>query len=90
LSQRRFRITEFPTGLDAAVDGVALHYENLDHILVSQEFYDRNPERIAEVSDLRYFNDHLVDSQRSDDRGDRIVSDHAQLVADVRLRPPSD
>jgi hypothetical protein len=40
LSQRRFRITEFPTGLDAAVDGVALHYENLDHILVSQEFYE--------------------------------------------------
>ena len=65
-------------------------YENLDHILVSQEFYDRNPERIAEVSDLRYFNDHLVDSQRSDDRRDRIVSDHAQLVAEIRLRPPPD
>lgn len=62
------------------------HYENLDHILVSQEFYDRNPQRIAEVSNLRFFNDHLVDSQLSNDRRDRIVSDHGQLVAEIRLR----
>lgn len=62
------------------------HYENLDHILVSQEFYDRNPQRIAEVSNLRYFNDHLFDSQLSNDRRDRIVSDHGQLVAEIRLR----
>ncbi len=61
------------------------HYENLDHILVSQELYDRNPERIGVVSNLRYFNDHLFDSQLSDDRRDRIVSDHAQLVAEIRL-----
>src|SRR5687768_18312868 len=31
------------------------HYENLDHILVSQEFYERNPQRLAEVMNLRYF-----------------------------------
>jgi hypothetical protein len=34
---------------------------------------------------LRYFNDHLFDSQLSDDRRDRIVSDHGQLVAEIRL-----
>jgi predicted extracellular nuclease len=62
------------------------HYDNLDHILVSQEFYERNPARIGDAVDLRYFNDHLVDSQLSDDRRDRIVSDHAQLVAEIRLR----
>ena len=61
------------------------HYENLDHILVSQEFYERYPKRIAEVMNLRYFNDHLFDSQLSNDRRDRIVSDHAQLVAEIRL-----
>jgi predicted extracellular nuclease len=61
-------------------------YENLDHILVSQEFYDRNPQRIADVSNVRYFNDHLVDSQLSDDRHSRVVSDHGQLVAEISLR----
>ncbi|WP_369255330.1 endonuclease/exonuclease/phosphatase family protein [Geodermatophilus amargosae] len=61
------------------------HYENLDHVLVSQEFYERNPQRIAEVSYLRYLNDHLVDSQLSNDRRDRIASDHAQLVAEIHL-----
>ncbi len=63
------------------------HYENLDHVLVSQEFYDRNPQRIGEVTNVRYFNDHLFDSRLSDDDHDRIVSDHAQLVAEIRLRP---
>jgi endonuclease/exonuclease/phosphatase family metal-dependent hydrolase len=62
------------------------HYETLDHILVSQEFYDRNPKRIAEVSNLRIFNDHLFDSQLSNDRPDRVASDHGQLVAEIRLR----
>jgi endonuclease/exonuclease/phosphatase family metal-dependent hydrolase len=62
-------------------------YENLDHILVSQEFYDRNPQRIGEVANVRYFNDHLFDSRLSNDDRDRIVSDHAQLVAEIRLRP---
>ncbi|MGY1679213.1 endonuclease/exonuclease/phosphatase family protein [Geodermatophilus sp. SYSU D01176] len=61
-------------------------YDTLDHILVSQEFYDRNPARIGEVSTLRYFNDHLVDSQLSDDRAGRDVSDHGQLVAEISLR----
>jgi predicted extracellular nuclease len=61
-------------------------YETLDHILVSQEFYDRNPDRIGEVTDLRHFNDHLVDSQLSSDRPNRVVSDHGQLVAEIRLR----
>lgn len=62
-------------------------YENLDHVLVSQEFYDLNRERIADVANVRYFNDHLFDSRLSNDDRDRIVSDHAQLVAEIRLRP---
>ena len=62
------------------------HYENLDHILVSQEFFDLNRNRVAEIANVRYFNDHLFDSRLSDDDRDRIVSDHAQLVAEIRLR----
>lgn len=62
------------------------HYENLDHILVSQEFYDRNPDRLGELANLRHFNDHLVDNQLSDDGPDRTTSDHAQLVAEIDLR----
>ena len=61
-------------------------YDNLDHILVSQEFYDRNPQRIATVANVRYFNDHLVDSQLSNDRRTRVTSDHAQVVAEIHLR----
>ncbi|MBM7809053.1 endonuclease/exonuclease/phosphatase family metal-dependent hydrolase [Geodermatophilus bullaregiensis] len=62
------------------------HYETLDHVLVSQEFHDRNPDRIGEVSTLRYFNDHLFDSQLGDERRGRVVSDHGQVVAEVSLR----
>ncbi len=29
--------------------------------------------------------DHLIDSQLSNDRRNRTVSDHAQLVAEIRL-----
>jgi predicted extracellular nuclease len=61
-------------------------YETLDHILVSQEFYDRNPDRVGEVTNLRFFNDHVFDSQLSGDRPNRIASDHGQLVAEIRLR----
>jgi hypothetical protein len=81
-----YELTVRRTGRDVSYTHIFNgHYENLDHILVSQEFYERNPQRIAEVMNLRYFNDHLFDSQLSNDRRDRIVSDHAQLVAEVRL-----
>jgi predicted extracellular nuclease len=82
-----YELTVRRTGRDVSYTHIFNgHYENLDHILVSQEFYERNPQRIAEVTNLRYFNDHLVDSQLSNDRRDRIVSDHGQLVAEIRLR----
>ena len=81
-----YELTVRRTGRDVSYTHIFNgHYENLDHILVSQEFYERNPQRIAEVMNLRYFNDHLIDSQLSNDRRDRTVSDHAQLVAEIRL-----
>ncbi|PWW25056.1 endonuclease/exonuclease/phosphatase family protein [Geodermatophilus normandii] len=81
-----YELTVRRTGRDVSYTHIFNgHYENLDHILVSQEFYERNPQRIAEVRYLRYLNDHLVDSQLSNDRRDRVASDHAQLVAEIRL-----
>jgi endonuclease/exonuclease/phosphatase family protein len=81
-----YELTVRRTGRDVSYTHIFNgHYENLDHILVSQEFYERNPQRIAEVMNLRYFNDHLIDSQLSNDRRDRTVSDHAQLAAEIRL-----
>lgn len=61
-------------------------YENLDHILLSQEFVRTNPHRQGELVDLRYFNDHLLDVQLTDDKPRRTESDHGQLVAEIRWR----
>lgn len=61
-------------------------YENLDHVLVSQELVADNPDRIGEVIDMRYFNDHLIDGMLSDERKGRAQSDHGQIVAEIRLR----
>ncbi len=81
-----YELTVRRTGRDVSYTHIFNgHYDNLDHILVSQEFYERNPQRIAEVVNLRYFNDHLFDSQLSNDRHGRTVSDHGQLVAEIRL-----
>lgn len=63
-------------------------YQALDHILVTQEFFGRNPDNIGDVIGLRYFNDHVVDSRLTDDRSNRVTSDHGQLVAEIRLRRP--
>jgi hypothetical protein len=60
-------------------------YNTLDHILVSEEFYGRNPDRIGELVDLRFLNDHLIDPQLSDERLGRTTSDHGQVVAEIRL-----
>jgi predicted extracellular nuclease len=81
-----YELTVRRTGRDVSYTHIYNgHYDNLDHILVSQEFYERNPQRIAEMRNLRYFNDHLFDSQLSNNPRDRRTSDHAQLVAEISL-----
>jgi len=62
------------------------HYDTLDHILVSQEFYKHNRRRIGEVEYLHFFNDHLVDDTLSHERCSRIASDHGQVVVTIRMR----
>jgi predicted extracellular nuclease len=64
-------------------------YESLDHILVSEEFYYRNRDRIGDVEYLHCFNDHLVDESIG---GDRIIdqaSDHAPLVVTIAVESPT-
>lgn len=58
----------------------------LDHILVSQEFFHRNPKRIGVVENVRYINDHLIDrSQHIGGDRDRSRSDHGLVTASLRL-----
>lgn len=61
-------------------------YESLDHILVSEEFYSRNPDRVAELDFVRVLTDHLQDETQTMIEGDPLTSDHGQVVARIRLR----
>jgi Endonuclease/Exonuclease/phosphatase family len=82
-----YEINNRQTGRDISYSHIfSGHYENLDHILVSEQFYDRNPDRIGELTNLRHFNDHLFDAQLTEDRPNRVVSDHGQIVAEIHLR----
>lgn len=57
------------------------HYDTLDHILVSQEFFFRNPRRIGDVTFARVYNDHLTDFSVTGAPSLGDASDHGQVVA---------
>jgi len=60
-------------------------YEVLDHILVSQEFVKSNPEHIGYVQFLQLFHDHLIDETLTEEKRDVTISDHAQIVASIKI-----
>ncbi len=60
-------------------------YENLDHILVSEEFVRQNPNHIGYVQFVQLFNDHLVDETLSDMPRKCWQSDHGQVVAMLKI-----
>jgi endonuclease/exonuclease/phosphatase family metal-dependent hydrolase len=62
------------------------HYENLDHIFVSQEFVRQNNRHLGYVEYVSVFNDHLIDKTLSDERIPLSQSDHGQVVVTIRLR----
>jgi len=64
------------------------HYGTIDHILVSQEFYFRNRDRIGDVLFVQSLNDHLTDDSvwGAPQLGD--ASDHGQLVARFSVEGP--
>lgn len=64
-------------------------YESLDQIMVSQEFYRRNPNRVGQVDYVQVFNDHILDEMQSFDEIPRTRSDHGQVVVKIRLTADS-
>ncbi len=62
------------------------HYDNLDSILISQEFYVKNPDKIGIVKYVKVYNDHLIDQTLSTDKIPRWQSDHGQVVATLELK----
>ena len=59
--------------------------DSLDHILVSQHFYDHSRKREWAFKEARLFNDHLEDQQSAARK--LVVSDHGQLKAEFRYKP---
>lgn len=61
------------------------HYESLDHILISEEFFHENPNRIGFVEYMHLYNDHLIDPALTDEEIPIWQSDHAQVVVSIKL-----
>lgn len=64
-------------------------HESLDHILVSEEFYHRNPQRFAQVRYMRLYNDHVVDMTLSENSAPRWKTDHGQVMVSIQMRKDS-
>ena len=56
--------------------------EVLDHILVSEQFYDHSPRRIWAFRDAQFWNDHLDDHDQTD-----LTSDHGVVLAKFDFQP---
>ena len=56
--------------------------EVLDHILVSEQFYDHSPRRIWAFRDAQFWNDHLDDHGQSN-----LTSDHGIVLAKFDFAP---
>ena len=78
ISQKSFK-TNWPTHIYRG------HYEELDHIYISQEFFFRNSERIGDLDFVHVLDDHLKDSTLSRDRLPKWQSDHGQVVASINI-----
>lgn len=63
-------------------------FESLDHILVSEEFYDHSRKRQWSFKETRVFNDHLVYDKRDGDKS-LVKADHG-VVRAVFVRDPVD
>ena len=61
-------------------------YEALDQVMVSQEFYGRNPDRRGEVDYVQVYNDHLLDEMQSHDDIPKTRSDHGQVMVKIRVK----
>ena len=62
------------------------YYQALDHILVSEEWVAQNPARLGQVEYVSLLNDHLIDETLSYEEVEKWQSDHAQVVATIKLK----
>lgn len=61
------------------------HYGTIDHVLVSQEFYYRNRDRLGEVHFVQCYNDHLSDDSIDGAPSLGDASDHGQLKVRISV-----
>ncbi len=66
-----------------AVRDLGLSRESLDHILVSQEFYDNSKKRVWAFLGSEIMNDHL----NRDDHKESGTTDHGIVKATFEFRP---
>ncbi len=60
--------------------------ESLDHILVSEQFYDYSARRVWSFEELKAHNDHLQDAHVESGK-DKTISDHGIVTARFRHNP---
>lgn len=60
-------------------------FECLDHIMVSQAFWSREPGAVGTVDYVRFFTDHLLDETVTTDKMPFWQSDHGQIMAILRI-----
>jgi predicted extracellular nuclease len=65
------------------------YYDSLDHIMVSQEFVEQNPNHVGRVVYASVLNDHLLDETLSPEAIPRWQSDHGQVVVSIELERDS-
>ena len=56
--------------------------ETLDHVLVSEQFYDHSPERLWSFKSMRVWNDHVDEHDPREGHIDKTVSDHGVVKAE--------
>ena len=61
-------------------------YESFDQILLSRHFHPDYDKRIGEMEYFSAFNDHLTDGAHPEAPYNKLVSDHGQVMAHIRLR----
>ncbi len=61
--------------------------EVLDHILVSEQFYDHSPNRIWSFKTARIWNDHVDEHDPRETSKDKTVSDHGIVKAEFVVDP---
>lgn len=71
--QQAFRDVQYTHEFDGMLD-------SLDHILVSEQFYNHSEKRIWSFVKTRVWNDHIEDT-------DKATSDHGQVAAWFRFNP---